>query len=102
MTMLEYDDYELPLTPAVLPLRNGVDYPVEDETEKLLAEDRRLLRSLDPTVEFDYLTPDQLTLRHNREVIGPYGVPDRNHGGMYRRSYAERKARPVKLKQGDE
>lgn len=101
--MIEGDDEEYELAgPSILPLRDGVDYSIEDETEKLLAEDRREMRAtrLSP----DYLTFDQLLLRRNREIVGPFGAPDRAlTKGMYRRSFNPNMGkRPTKLKQGDE
>lgn len=89
--------------PSILPLRNGVDYSVEDDTEKLLATDRRELRG--QGVDVDYLTTDQLLLRRLRELTGPYGTPDPalSKGGMYRRTFNPNFGqRPVKLRQGDE
>jgi hypothetical protein len=88
--------------PSILPLRSGVDFSVEDDAEKILAEDRRRLRA--QGLDVDYLTADQLALRWSRELIGPYGAPDRalSHG-MYRRAYNPWAGqRPVKLKQADE
>jgi hypothetical protein len=77
--------FEVSTESRVLPLRTGVDYSVEDETEKLLADDRRELR--EQGLDVDYLTTDQLLLRWSRELIGPYGTPDRGSVGMYRRAY---------------
>lgn len=88
--------------PSILPLRSGVDFSVEDDTERLLADDRRRLREQEQ--EVDYLTADQLLLRRSRELIGPYGAPDRALSrGMYRRAFNPAMGqRPVNLRQGDE
>jgi hypothetical protein len=91
--------FEVSTESRVLPLRTGVDYSVEDETEKLLADDRRELR--EQGLDVDYLTTDQLLLRWSRELIGPYGAPDRaiSHG-MYRRAFNPAMGqRPTNLKQ---
>lgn len=98
------DVYRVP-DAQIIPLRNGIDFTAEDEAERILAEDRRRMRENHVTP--DYLTRDQELLRRSREVLGPYGVPDRPTGssgpGMYRRTFNPFFGkRPVKLKQGDD
>lgn len=90
--------------PRNLPLRSGIDWSSEDEAERILTTDRRAPEMpLDP--DYQILTRDQELLRRQREVLGPYGAPDRSAGpsGMYRRAFNPLAGqRPVKLKQGDE
>lgn len=94
--------FEVSIDPGILPLRTGVDFSVEDDAEKLLADDRRALR--EQGQEVDYLSNDQMILRRQRELIGPYGTPDRALSkGIYRRAFNPNIGqRPVKLRQGDE
>ena len=92
--------------PVVLPLVSGMNWGAEDEAEKILADDRRKARAENVIPDPDYLilTRDQELLRRSREVLGPYGAPDRAvASGMYRRAYNPLAGqRPVKLRQGDE
>lgn len=99
----EDDEYHI-AEPSIMPLRSGVDFSVEDRTEALLADDRRTARAQGQPVIADYLTPDQITLRHAREVIGPLGVTDPSMvHGIYRRAHNPMAGqRPTKLRQGDE
>jgi hypothetical protein len=99
------DEYQMQ-DPAILPLRSGVDFSLEDDADRLLARDRRELRAMHmrggdlPVI----LTTDQLALRRAREVIGPYGAPDRaTSSGMYKRVYNPLAGqRPTKLGTGEE
>ena len=94
-------EYELE-EPCIMPLRNGIDFSLEEKTEKLLAEDRREMRAMH--VPLDYLTVDQMLLRRAREITGPYGAPDGalTHG-MYKRRYNPNMGqRPTKLKNSDD
>jgi hypothetical protein len=86
----------------LMPLLSGVNYSVEDEADRLLADGRRGTTKLaDKT---DYLSPEQLALRKSKEVLNHHGVPDsRLFSGMYRRAFnPEAGQRPVRLRSHDD
>lgn len=67
-------------------LRSGVDYIVEEEADRLLAEGRRGITAL--SEKRDYLTADQLRLRASREIANSTGVCDESLvSGIFRRCY---------------
>lgn len=67
-----------------LPLRSGDKNAIEEETNKLIADDRRA----NPDTETDILSGEQYMLRRSREVFNINGVPDASLiSGLYRRSY---------------
>ncbi len=65
-------------------LRNGVDWKLEEDADRLLADGRRN----DPVSKTDYLSKEQLALRRSKEVLNGNGVPDASlFSGMYRRCF---------------
>ena len=69
-----------------LVLKNGVDYRLEDDADRLLAEGRRGVTSM--SAKTDYLSREQLALRRSKEVLNCRGVPDVSlFSGMYRRAH---------------
>lgn len=76
---------------SLIPLRTGVEYSLEEEADRLLAEGRRGVTRLED--KKDYLTRDQLMLRMSREVLNCHGIPDASlMSGMFRRAYNPRSA----------
>ena len=64
----------------------GVDFTLEEAANAILREGRRGITAL--SAKKDYLTEEQLALRHNREVYNVNGVPDVHiRSGLYRRAY---------------
>lgn len=73
-------------TDQLIRLRSGIDFGLEEEADRLLADGRRGLTRLED--KKDYLTRDQMNLRMSREVLNHHGVPDASLiRGMFRRSY---------------
>lgn len=72
--------------PRVLSLRSGVDYKLEEEADRMLAESRRGVTSM--SAKTDYLSKEQLALRQSKEVLNRQGAPDASFmSGMYRRAF---------------
>lgn len=73
------------LQPKIMPLRSGERNQLEEDTERLLAADRRNSSSSDKT---DYLSREQLILRQKKEVYNSTGIPDASLiSGLYKRAY---------------
>lgn len=71
---------------CLLSLRSGVDYKLEEEADKMLAESRRGVTSM--SAKTDYLSKEQLALRQSKEVLNRQGAPDAAFmSGMYRRAF---------------
>ena len=69
--------------PRILPLRSGVDYSVEDEADRWLADARRAGDGDDC-----YLSKDQMNLRRAREVYNHHGQSDAALvAGLFRRCF---------------
>lgn len=67
-------------------LRNGTDWKLEDEADRLLAEGRRGVTSM--AAKTDYLSREQLALRRAKEVLNSNGVCDASlYQGLYRRCH---------------
>ena len=75
-----------PRPPRPMSLRSGVDYKLEEEADKMLADSRRGVTSM--SAKTDYLSKEQLALRQSKEVFNRQGVPDSAFmSGMYRRAF---------------
>ena len=86
MMVPEKDDDEAPKPPRPMSLRSGVDYKLEEEADKMLADSRRGVTSM--SAKTDYLSKEQLALRQSKEVLNRQGVPDASFmSGMYRRVF---------------
>lgn len=87
---------ELATTPSFLRLRSGVDYTLEDDADRWLAEGRRAGKPC----EDDYLSRDQLHLRQAKEVYNQHGWSDEALiVGMFRRAYNPHSSqRPTKAR----
>jgi hypothetical protein len=73
-----------PVKYRALPLRSGDKNAIEEDTNKLIADDRRA----NPHTETDILSGEQYMLRRSREVFNINGVPDASLvSGLYRRAY---------------
>jgi len=73
-----------PVRHRPLPLRTGDKNAVEEDTNKMIADDRRA----NPHTETDILSGEQYMLRRSREVYNINGVPDSALiSGLYRRTY---------------
>lgn len=73
-----------PVNSRPLPLRTGDKNAVEEDANKLIADDRRA----NPGAETDILSGEQYMLRRSREVYNLNGVPDASLvSGLYRRAY---------------
>lgn len=69
-------------------VRSGVDYRLEAEANRLLANGRREQPSRRIRDRTDYLSPGQLARRQSREVLNRNGVADsRIMRGMFKRAY---------------
>ena len=67
-----------------MPLRSGDRHAVEEDINKLLADDRRS----NPDTETAILSGEQYMLRRSREVFNVNGVPDASLvSGLYKRAY---------------
>lgn len=67
-------------------LRSGVDYRLEEDADRWLAESRRGVTSM--SAKTDYLSKEQLALRQSKEVMNQNGVSDASlFIGMYRRAF---------------
>lgn len=88
--------------PKPLRLKSGTDFQLEDDADKLLAEGRRGLTSIQDKT--DYLSREQLALRRSKETYNMHGVPDASlYSGMYRRSFNPLAGRrPKGLKTSDD
>ena len=72
--------------PKILSLRSGVDYRLEEDADRWLAEGRRGVTSM--SAKTDYLSKEQLALRQSKEVMNQFGVSDSAlFSGMYRRAF---------------
>jgi hypothetical protein len=72
--------------PRLLPLKDGVNYKIEEEANKLLAQSRRGVTAL--SAKQDYLSEDQLRLRYQREIFNSHGVCDESLVcGLFRRAH---------------
>ena len=79
-----FAEAEQPVAYRPLPLRSGDKNAVEEDTNKLIADDRRA----NPHTETDILSGEQYMLRRSREVYNINGVPDSSlMSGLYRRAY---------------
>lgn len=68
-------------------LRRGIDWQLEDEANRILAEGRRGITK--HSMKKDYLSPSQLSRRKNREVMPTQGFPEKHIvSGMAKRAYA--------------
>lgn len=80
------DEQEDRTTPRTLSLRSGVDWNLEEDADRWLAESRRGVTSM--SAKTDYLSKEQLALRQSKEVMNHHGVSDASlFSGMYRRVY---------------
>jgi hypothetical protein len=69
--------------PRPMPLRNGVDYTIEEDADRLLADDRRR-----NGVQDDYLSKDQMNLRRQKEIYNVNGVSEEMmYSGLFRREH---------------
>lgn len=67
-------------------LKNGVDFALEEEADRLLAENRKSISVI--SEKRDYLTKDQLQLRAQREITNQTGVCDESIvRGLFRKAY---------------
>lgn len=67
-------------------LKSGVDFALEEEADRLLAESRKGVTAL--SEKRDYLTKDQLQLRAQREITNRTGVCDESIiRGSFRKAY---------------
>ena len=67
-------------------LHTGVNPELEEQANAILREGRRGVTAL--SEKKDYLTEEQMNLRHAREVLNSNGVPDPSiRQGLYRRAY---------------
>jgi len=72
--------------PRVLALKSGVDFRLEEDADRWLAESRRGITSM--SAKTDYLSKEQLALRQSKEVHNLQGVSDAAlFSGMYRRAF---------------
>jgi hypothetical protein len=72
--------------PRPMSLRSGVDYRLEEDADRWLAESRRGVTSM--SAKTDYLSKEQLALRQSKEVMNHHGVSDASlFIGMYRRAF---------------
>jgi len=80
------DEQEDRITPRPLSLRSGVNWHLEEDADRWLAESRRGVTSM--SAKTDYLSKEQLALRQSKEVMNHHGVSDASlFSGMYRRAY---------------
>lgn len=86
--------------PAVLRLKAGEDYKLEEIAAALLAKGREGVTALRDKRE--YLTKDQLDLRASKEVTNVNGVSDEAlMSGLFRRAFNPNKGhRPTGLQHG--
>ncbi len=64
----------------------GPNFALEEEANRLLSESRRGVTKLSDKT--DFLTDEQLALRHSREVYNQNGTPDKGIvSGLYKRAY---------------
>jgi hypothetical protein len=83
--MADSDDEDRTV-PRTLSLRSGVDYHLEEDADRWLAESRRGVTSM--SAKTDYLSKEQLALRQSKEVMNHHGVSDSAlFSGMYRRAF---------------
>jgi hypothetical protein len=85
MTIPEEPDIDRSIA-LPMSLRSGVDYRLEEDADRWLAESRRGVTSM--SAKTDYLSKEQLALRQSKEVMNHHGVSDASlFSGMYRRAY---------------
>lgn len=69
-----------------IPLRNGENHACEEIAAAWLAKSREGVTAL--SEKRDFLTADQLALRHAKEVMNSTGVSDESlMSGLFRRAY---------------
>lgn len=72
--------------PRPMSLRSGIDYKLEEDADRWLAESRRGVTSM--SAKTDYLSKEQLALRQSKEVMNHHGMADASlFSGMYRRAF---------------
>lgn len=88
--------------PQYLSLKSGVDYSRESDADKLLAKSREGVTALQD--KRDFLTPDQLRLRIQKEVLNVTGVSDESlMSGLFKRAHNPLAgSRPRGLKHSDD
>ena len=75
-----------PKAPRILPLRSGVDYSLEDDADRWLADGRRADGG--GGAGDNYLSRDQMNLRRAREVYNHHGLSDEALiAGLFRRCF---------------
>jgi hypothetical protein len=82
-------------------VRCGVDWDLEEQADRILADSRRGVTKL--SEKKDILTNEQLNLRRSREVYNHVGTPEPHIvSGLYRRAYNPRAHdRPTKLRSSE-
>ena len=83
-------------------LKSGIDATLEEEADRLLAEDRRARGVTRHSDMQDYFSEGQLYRRTSREVITSAGVPDASlYCGIFKRTYCPpRDGVPRDLREG--
>lgn len=72
--------------PQMMSLKSGIDYRLEEDADRWLAESRRGVTSM--SAKTDYLSKEQLALRQSKEVLNHHGMADSSlFSGMYRRAF---------------
>lgn len=80
------DEEDRPAKARPMSLKSGVDYRLEEDADRWLAESRRGVTSM--SAKTDYLSREQLALRQSKEVMNQHGVSDASlFSGMYRRAF---------------